>query len=205
MIDRKAFFDAVREAPFGGSLSQSQVDGMTQILDEWERRQLKDERWLAYMLATVFHETARKMQPIEEMGGQTYLRGKPYYPWYGRGLVQITWEANYKKFGITNPEDALTWPVALRVLFEGMIKGVFTGWKLGIYFNLTVDDPVQARTIINGKDKAELIAGYHRAFQAAIIDGVISTSLPPLSLPPVIPPAPKPKPSFWAWVFGKRA
>ncbi len=29
----------------------------------------------------------------------TYLSGKPYYPYYGRGLIQLTWLAGYKKYG----------------------------------------------------------------------------------------------------------
>jgi putative chitinase len=33
-----------------------------------------------------------------------------------------------------------------------------------MYFNDVTDDPVGARKIINGTDKAELIAGYHRGF-----------------------------------------
>jgi predicted chitinase len=29
----------------------------------------------------------------------TYLRSKPYYPYYGRGLIQLTWKDAYKKYG----------------------------------------------------------------------------------------------------------
>ncbi len=29
----------------------------------------------------------------------SYLRGKAYYPYFGRGLIQLTWAANYKKYG----------------------------------------------------------------------------------------------------------
>ena len=47
MIDRDIFFKAVREKPFGGSLSQEQVDGMNIILDAWDRSGLKDTRWLS--------------------------------------------------------------------------------------------------------------------------------------------------------------
>lgn len=66
MINRTVFFSYVRAAPFGGRLEQSQVDGLNAILDEWERRQLRNLDWLAYMLATVRHETDAKMQPVEE-------------------------------------------------------------------------------------------------------------------------------------------
>ncbi len=168
MIDRKLFFDRIRAAPANGFLGSSQVDGFTRILDEWERRGLTDARWLSYMLATCWHETAKSMQPIKEFGGDSYLKSKPYYPWYGRGLVQCTWEPNFKKFGCSSPNDMLTWPFALRAMFDGMMSGIFTGRKLSQYFNATVDDPFGARHIINGTDKAGLIAGYNAAFLAAI-------------------------------------
>lgn len=215
-MDRKIFFDAVRTAPFGGSLSQAQVDGIGRILDEWDRRKLGDTRWLAYMLATVFHETGRSMQPVEEAHGDvTYLQRQRYYPWYGRGLVQITWQSNYAKFGITTAADALTWQVSLRVLFDGMLQGMFTGKKLGDYFTASVDDPLNARRIVNGTDRAEEIAGYHRLFLAAIQAATVVEApkqvqtIPPVipgpppavprpSAPPPILPTSAAKPGFWA-------
>ena len=68
MIDRKAFFEAVRARPFGGKLAQSQVDGMCVLLDVWERdyKGRVSLAQLAYCLATAFHETARAMQPVIE-------------------------------------------------------------------------------------------------------------------------------------------
>ncbi len=29
----------------------------------------------------------------------SYLRGQKYWPYYGRGLIQLTWLENYKKYG----------------------------------------------------------------------------------------------------------
>lgn len=167
-INRKPFFDAVRAEPFGGSLTHGQVDGLSRILDEWERRGLIDQRHLAYMLATVYWETAHQIQPIREMGSDSYLRSKPYWPWVGEGLVQVTWETNARKFGATKPGDLLTWPVALVALFDGMEKGMFTGKKLSDYFNATHDDPVGARRIINGQDKAQEIAEIYGNFLDAL-------------------------------------
>ncbi len=166
MIDRARFFASVRQS--FGRLNTSQVDGFIRILDEWERRGLTDQRQLAYMLATVWHETACTMQPISERGSERYLKSKPYWPWIGMGLVQVTWEANAKKFGAKKPSDLLEWPVALKALFDGMIKGMFTKWRLDQYFNARRDDPVAARRIINGQDKATKIARYHRSFLAAL-------------------------------------
>jgi hypothetical protein len=58
MIDAKKFFDGIRVSLFNGRLAQRQVDGINAILDEWLHRKLADLRWLAYMLATVYWETA---------------------------------------------------------------------------------------------------------------------------------------------------
>ena len=168
MIDRKIFFDCVRVQLFDGRLSSGQVDGMDRILDEWERRKLTDPRWLANMLAQTFHETGEAMQPVQEDGSPAYLRGKPYWPWIGEGLIQVTWKANAMKFGAKKPGDCMSWPVALRALFDGMIDGMFTGVGLARYFSAKKDDPVNARRIINGLDEAQKIAGYHHLFLHAL-------------------------------------
>src|ERR1041385_6889458 len=101
-LNRDYFFDTIRANLFKGKLTQSQVDGMESILLTGETEGLTDLRWLAYMLATCFHETARTMQPIEEYGkGKGYRYGKkikrsgipytlPDKLYYGRGLVQLT-------------------------------------------------------------------------------------------------------------------
>lgn len=176
MIDRKVFFAGIRQQPFDGKLTAGQVNGISAILDEWERRKLVDLRWLADMLATAKWETAHTMQPITEMGGQRYLRSKKYWPWVGRGYVQLTWDYNYKAMNallreagfkqdiVANPELALEPDVAAFVMFEGMIRGTFTRKKLSDYFNDTKTDWLNARRIINGTDKAAEIAAIAKAF-----------------------------------------
>jgi putative chitinase len=190
MIDRKIFFDNVR-ASFG-SLNQGQVDGFNALLDAYERDyQWSDLRWLAYALATTWHETAFTVQPIKEYGSQGYLEAKPYYPYYGRGYVQLTWEDNYRKMGTKigvdllgpNKDKALLPDVAAEVLFSGMQDGDFTGKSLTDYFDADTDDPRNARRIINGTDKADTIAGYHKSFLSALDAAYIE---------PILPPAPPP-------------
>jgi len=58
--------------------------------------------------------------------------------------------------------------VALRAAFEGMIKGMFTGRKLADYISAERHDFVNARRIINGTDRASLVAGYAEAFLFAL-------------------------------------
>lgn len=176
MINRKTFFIQLRVTLFDGELSDSQTEGINAILDEWEARKFEDIRWLAYILATVFHETGRRMQPVTEGGGEKYLKAKPYYPYYGRDLVQTSWKGNYekvKKFTgvdvVSNPELIKDLKTAASVAIEFMNKGWFTGKKLAHFFNDKVDDSLNARRIINGLDKAELIQKYYKAFYKALI------------------------------------
>lgn len=178
-IDRKIFFDGVRSKPFGGSLSQEQVEGMEAILDAWEMDySVWDLRWLAYALATTYHETSATMQPIEEYQGAEASYGQPdpetKQCYYGRGYVQLTHRANYaradKELGFDthgaescewHAENALDPEVASEVLFTGMRDGWFRSnsggqpYTLAMFFNDTRDDPYGARDIING-DKSKV-------------------------------------------------
>jgi hypothetical protein len=132
------------------------------------------------------------MQPIEEYGkGKSYRYGKkikrsgipyslPDKLYYGRGYVQLTWYENYENMGrllgvdlLNNPDLALQPVIACKIMFEGMTKGDssfgdFTGKSLENYFNDKKEDWVHARRIINGTDKAEMIAGYGQKFMAAL-------------------------------------
>jgi putative chitinase len=214
VIDRKVFFDTVRGSLFKGGLSQPEVNGISAILDEWEKRGLSDPRWLAYMLATTFHETAGAMQPIREFGrGRGTKYGTTYY---GRGFVQLTWETNYAKASkvvgvdlVKFPDRALMLPVAATILFDGMINGWFTGKKLADYISGATCDYEGARRIINGTDRKVLIAGYAMSFQKAI---VVAAPQSPVEQPAVVtatvtPPSQKNEPTpapvtakdgFWA-------
>ena len=191
-MSRQVLISEINQALFFGRITKSQVDGIHFKLDAWEKSGLTDIRWLAYMLATSYHETARTMQPIEEYGKG---KGRPYgqklrhdrksytFPdklYYGRGDVQLTWYENYEVMGrllgiplLEQPELALKPDVSARIMIEGMTRGKsnrgdFTGVSLENYFNAVKDDPVHARRIINGLDRDNLIAGYHNKFLAAI-------------------------------------
>lgn len=195
-INRQFFFDTVRITLFGGSLRQTQVDGMTGFLNLWEASYAaNDDRWLAYILGTAHHEVDMRMQPIHEYGGNGYffrmydINGdRPAVArrlgnvtpgdgvaFHGRGFVQLTGRSNYQDWknrlgqDLTgNPDLVLRLDISTQIIFNGMMLGTFTGKKLGNYFNPTTDDWVNARRVVNGTDKANLIAGYAKKYYAAI-------------------------------------
>jgi putative chitinase len=191
-MSRQSFFAKVRAGILGPTLDQGEVDGCNAILDatdDWP------DQWRAYALATAYHEVAGKMLPIHEYGGAKYFNNR-YGPegsnpklakqlgntqpgdgarYAGRGYVQLTGRANYRKMGARlgygleqMPDLALDPVVAAKILRVGMSEGSFTGKKLSDYFNATTNNPTQARRIINGTDKASEIAAYHRRFLEAL-------------------------------------
>jgi hypothetical protein len=149
-IDRKFFFDQVSLRLFDGRLPAKTRRSLDQILDYCEKNHSKDDdRWLAYALGTAHHETDRSFGPIREYGRG---RGKKYYPYYGRGLVQLTWERNYKKMSpvagvdlVKYPDRALDLTNAIPIMFVGMKQGIFTGKKFADFFNKSKQDWVNAR------------------------------------------------------------
>ena len=180
-INRKYYFDTVRGSLFSGSMNQKQVDGQNALLD-WGEQLSWDDRWLAYLLATTYHETALTMQPIAEYGKG---KGKPYgvpdgpynQVYYGRGFVQLTWYDNYKKQDaklklngqlVRVADTALDLQVATQIIFGGMADGDFTGVGLPKYINESQTDYYNARKIVNGLDQASTIQGYAIKFTNAI-------------------------------------
>lgn len=199
-INRKFFFDQVRNALFDGSFKQSQVDGLTAILDKWESEMPdQDDRWLAYMLGTAHHETGRTMQAVRETFASTDDRAisilnkafgagkltwvkKPYWQkdsdgksWLGRGLVQLTHKANYQTMSdeigvdlVADPTRAMDLQTAVAIMFKGMINGSFTGRRLSDHFSASKEEWRSARRIINGLERADLVASYAKKYYGAI-------------------------------------
>ena len=160
--------------PFG-ELSELQKDSLSFVLYKLSESIITDQRQQAYVLATIKHETAETYRPIKELGSPNYLKSKSYYPFIGRGYVQLTWEANYKRFGnllridlLTMPELAQRPEIAWKITELGMTKGLFTGKKLSDYFNNDETDFYHARRIINVMDRAEMIKEYAELFYKVI-------------------------------------
>lgn len=149
---------------------------------------------IAYLLATSWHETAHTMLPIKEYGGYKYLSkydtgrlakvlgntpeadGDGVF-YAGRGHVMITGKENYRKFSallnvdfLTFPDLALDLKLSAEILTLGSLQGMFTGKQLSDYIkNGDTTNFVSARRVINGTDKANLIASYAVKFVDCLV------------------------------------
>lgn len=191
MQNPAAFFTGVRKVT--GPLNQTQVDTIAAFLASAAHWPLS---WLAYGLATAWHEARfEPVEEIGKGRGKRYANpgarsdgtiGPKYggdAP-YGRGLVQNTWVDNYEWLdkaasaaGLINPGElladfdlALRPDIAVFALVKGMEDGAFTTRSLSKYLpdeRGTEPQFEQARRIINGTDRAALIAGHAVNFQDA--------------------------------------
>ena len=198
MFDKAAFFAEVRKGILGPSLDPGEVQGCEAILDAMAGTPLS---WCAYALSTAFHETAHTMQPISEFGGPKYLArmyditgSRPRLAhdmgnttpgdgvkYAGKGFVQLTWKSNYAKASartgvdlVAHPEKAMQLGLAAQIMRGGMEEGWFTGKALRHYLpdaRGTLAQYTAARRIINGTDRAGLVAGYALQFEAALVKG----------------------------------
>lgn len=206
-FNRKKFFDIYRNR--FGTLTQPLVDALDFLIDQIEQDERftdseKDRRQLAYCLATFKWETAHTMRPIDEFGTDERFN-RLYGPetkvgkvlgntqpgddarFKGRGYVQLTGRANYKRAGsilnvdlVNDPDLAKKPPLAYRIAVQGMKEGWFTGRRLDQFIkDNTPPDYEKARSIINGTDKAQTIADMARRF-----DEVLFAALPQ---PPAAP------------------
>jgi len=123
---------------------------------------------VAYVFATVQWETNSTFAPVREaywLSEEWRKENLAYYPWYGRGYVQLTWKSNYSFYGqllgidlVTAPDEALQANIALFVLVHGFKTGSFTGRAITDYIDSHQADFVDARRCINGTDRAYEIA-----------------------------------------------
>lgn len=197
----KAFYDSLRDD--FGRLSVNQVAGIEFLLKATEGLPLRHR---AYILATTWHETGPAssdlhMTPRREIWGPTPAQqryegrvdlgntqpgdGKRFM---GRGYVQITGRANYHRAStivgrdlVANPELTMDPDIAAKIIVHGMVHGWFTGRKMADF-----DSYVNMRRVVNGTDKAALIAGYARDFEEAL--KLLPADAPQKPVVPVPPP-----------------
>lgn len=192
MIDRKFFFDKCRQTLFAGRMSKTQVEGIDFIISAWEKSYShKDIRWLAYALATAYHETAFTMQPIKEYGSSSYFY-RMYDPqspvpsrarlskesgalpgdgiiFYGRGYVQLTWRTNYDKMGKIFKIDLTSSAAAADRALEPELASLimFKGMEEGIFTGKRLSHYFNGSTE-DWKNARRIINGLDRAEDIAV-------------------------------------
>lgn len=148
------------------------------IIWECRNHELGLKSQIAYVLATVEHETANTFKPVKEaywLDENWRKNNLRYYPFYGRGYVQLTWKENYQKYSkilgadlVKNPDILLEPNVSLFILVHGCRHGSFTGKKIPDYLSYDKKDYFNARRVINGTDKAELIANLAKKWETIL-------------------------------------
>ena len=159
---------------------------------------ITDRRQIAYILATAQHETGDFRTAREDDGRNQAIRngyrgGEDYY---GRGYVQTTHVDRYAAMDSTlglngrlnaNPDLAATDPqLSAQMTVVGMARGIYTGVGLDQYINGNRTDYTAARAVVNGNDRADLIAGYAQTWEQnvqGVIDRVTREGITPQVMP----------------------
>lgn len=138
----------------------------------------------AYIMATCEWETAGRNWPVVEYfwaATETirlgHLKKQRYWPYYGRGLPQLTWDFNYLKYSkilnldlMSEPDLVLDPQISLFIAVHGMATGTFTGRSITHYINQHAVDYVNARRTINGTDRAQEIAALAQKWEAFYVN-----------------------------------
>jgi len=212
-MDKKVFYDAIRSKI---NLTEQNVFGFEKVLDYALTTYPMELNRFAYLLSTVYWETGGTMAPVIEAhyvsktfeGAEAWRKKNlRYYPWHGRGLIQLTWEANYVKMGqllnvdfTKNPDMVMEWKYTLPITFIGMDRGIFTGKKMSDYIDAVDENDAEdlrefanARRVVNGTDQAAKIGEraivFERALRKAKYTKLVTTGSIPL-----VPKEPEPAP-----------
>ena len=137
---------------------------------------------------------ARKRGPNSNVA--KYAKPQPPYGhvYYGRGHVQLTWLDNYRNSSadagadlVKTPDAMLDPAISARVMIKGLLDGRWNGRGHGLRYYLDKGDLEGARRTVNITDKWAVIAGYYRAFLAAIEAGGGVSAKRPDPVPPIMP------------------
>tara|TARA_R110002111_G_scaffold131308_2_gene196317 strand:+ start:344 stop:829 length:486 start_codon:yes stop_codon:yes gene_type:complete len=148
------------------------------------------------------------MQPVVEaywLSEEWRAKNLRYYPWHGRGFVQLTWQRNYVRAGkaldmdlITDPDRVMEPDISVKILVRGCMEGWFTGRSIPDYITLQRSDFVNARRVVNGTDRAENIAKIAEKYDSALLaEGYGEVNSPAVDHVPVTAPK-APQDSLWA-------
>jgi len=186
---------------FGSTMLQAQVDGCNRLLDAFGKAQwpvtfaayglATDFHETAHSMTPVRERGTHVYLARYDTGalakhlGNTPGADGDGEKYAGHGDAQVTGLDNYKRFDaaldlggrlVADPDILIKYPqLSAAVLVIGMSRGMFTGKKLGDYLpRVGSADRAEfsdARRIINGSDRADMIAGFAVAFQTALVAG----------------------------------
>lgn len=103
------------------------------------------------------------------------------FAYFGRGLVQLTWWNSYASAGIEigqglellfDPDRLLDFETSYQVMILGMLfgKSFANGHKCSDYFTDSKTDYVNARDMVNSKDKLTAIVNAAQAFEDLLLN-----------------------------------
>lgn len=104
------FFTAAQIATITRAPQPNIETNWPKLVEQLEHCGINNRPTQIAMIGTVAIESARTFRPVGEAfyleDPETYRRSLRYYPYYGRGYIQLTWETNYAKYG---PKIAALW------------------------------------------------------------------------------------------------
>lgn len=172
-VDRTPFLTAFRRyynASNRRDFNAWQADALNAVLNVWDTTDaLNNDSRLAYILGTIYHESAHSIYPVREGSCETdegavayssYIFRKkitkyPYYQrddetkqaYYGRGQVQITFKRNYESTGgkLGLGDQLVQQPddtLSYDISARLAVLGAYHGWYTGkAVKNFAFDDP----------------------------------------------------------------
>lgn len=192
----------------GVSLDREKVAALEFLLTSFENSPAWTRvEEIAFALANIHIETywpksGSRYLPIKEGGGKAYFIRRYWTnkkirtqlgneseddAWRrpGRGYIQETGLGNDIKFTrltgidlVNDPDLAMVPENAFLIMTVGMHRGIFTGKRLGTFINDSKTDYYNARTVINGHDRATEIAGIAHHIEQILRNALTSAATP---------------------------